>query len=278
MCCAMLGALQANVRFSMVIEKIQPLEVELAEANAQLMESQARCVTDVAHLPAPHPRAHVGENRTPPHTLLALAVSGFAGLDCNMALPRLDTNTHELASLDKRVTELKNGFAKRTAEAETLRQVRAPSADVSALVQPAALAQALACWLWRGCALPRPRPSHLTPAGPATHRGHAGQSPGTAGAAQRRKDPVGPPGEGREALLPLAPTPTQTPRTLHARTDACTAYYSAYVFAPHMVLVASACFPTWVCMSVCGLVCLVLGAPTCRCRRCARPCSRCRPR
>ena len=36
---------------------------------------------------------------------------------------RLDTNTHELAALDKRVTELKNGFAKRTAEAETLRQV-----------------------------------------------------------------------------------------------------------------------------------------------------------
>ena len=69
---------KANVRFSLVIEKIQPLEEELAEANAQLLESQAK----------------------------------------------LDSNTHELGVLDKKVAELKTGFAKRTAEAETLRQVR----------------------------------------------------------------------------------------------------------------------------------------------------------
>lgn len=48
---------------------------------------------------------------------------------------RLDSNTRELSTLDKRVAELKQGFAKRTAEAETLRQALKRTQDTLSKAQ-----------------------------------------------------------------------------------------------------------------------------------------------
>ncbi len=48
---------------------------------------------------------------------------------------KLDENTKELAALDKRVAELKIGFAKRTAEAETLRQALQRTEDTLSKAQ-----------------------------------------------------------------------------------------------------------------------------------------------